>query len=75
MCLTEGVSTVIKTVSSGCRGIGRQVSEVAQDDPSNISTLLGDVLGSGRGRGRSIGRRDVDTDLFDSSSLGLDSLG
>jgi len=51
------------------------VSEVAQDDPSNISILLGDVLGSGRGRGRSIGRRDVDTDLFDSSSLELDSLG
>jgi len=73
--VTEGVSTVIKTVANGCRGIGSQVSEVAQDDPSNISTLLGDVLGSGRGRGRSIGRRDVDTDLFDSSSLGLDSLG
>lgn len=72
--VTEGVSTVVKTVSNGCRGIGRQVSEFAQDDPSGVSTLVSDLLGGSRGRGRSIGRRDADSDLFDSDSLGLDSL-
>lgn len=72
--VTEGVSTVVKTVSNGCRGIGRQVSEFAQNDPSDVSSLVGDLLGGSRGRGRSIGRRDADSDLFDSSALGLDSL-
>jgi hypothetical protein len=72
--LTEGVSTVVKAVSNGCRGIGGQVSELAQDDPSGVTALVGDLLGGSRGRGRSIGRRDADSDLFDSSSLGLDSL-
>jgi hypothetical protein len=72
--VTEGLSSVVKAVSNGCRGIGRQISEFAQDDPSGVSALVGDLLGGSRGRGRSIGRRDVDSDLFDSSSLGLDSL-
>ncbi len=68
------VSTIVKTVLNGCRGTGRQVSEIAQDDPTDISKLLGDLSESCRGREHSIGCRDVEADLFDSSSSALDTL-
>ncbi|MDH4395185.1 MAG: hypothetical protein QE278_05880 [Limnobacter sp.] len=65
--VTMGASAVVKAVANGCRGVGRGISDFSDRDPSGIADLLGDVCGGGRGRGRSIGRRDLDDDLFSSS--------
>lgn len=62
--VTLGASEVVKAVANGSRGVGRGVKDFSDNDPSGVVDLLGDIVGGGRGRGRAIGRRDLEDDLF-----------
>lgn len=71
--VTMGASAAVKAVANGCRGAGRGFSNFSDNDPSGVSDLLVDVCGGGRGRGRSIGRRDFEDDVL-SSNLDFDQI-